>query len=293
MANSPIKGLLTPQLTIFQENNEVDHKATIHHVQWLIENGVSGIVPFGTFGEGASLSLKEKIEVTNGLIEINRHGALLIPTLICNSLGEIWEYLEFAQGAPLDGIMVIPPGYFKGMNNDSLKRFYDLVTSRTDHEIIAYNIPACAPEVPVQVASNLDIWGVKDSSGSLESAKNFIDNDVRVLIGSDSLLLDGLQAGALGGICGLSNLFPREFSSVYRLHCQGDLLAARKILERVMSIANSIFRPEYGAAEVISVVKSVSEYLTPLKASKMRLPVASIQPSKADLDRLLGLIASD
>ena len=290
-SNSVIKGLLTPQLTIFQENNEVDYQATIDHGQWLVESGVSGIVPFGTFGEGASLSLREKIRLTNGLIDCKRADSLLIPTLICNSLGEIWEYLEFAQGAPLDGIMVIPPGYFKGLNNDSLNRFYDLVTSRTDHRIIAYNIPSCAPEIPVDLAVSIDIWGVKDSSGSMQSAKNFIAKDVKVLIGSDSLLLEGLQAGALGGICGLSNIFPTEFSTVYNLFRSGDISAAREILERIIAIATSVFQPEYGAAEVISVVKNISPHFAPLKSSKMRLPVASIQPSKVDLDRMLGLIS--
>ena len=59
-----LSGLFVPQFTAFNQDNSVDYKATREHGQWLIENNVSGLVPFGTFGEGASLSLREKERIT-------------------------------------------------------------------------------------------------------------------------------------------------------------------------------------------------------------------------------------
>jgi dihydrodipicolinate synthase/N-acetylneuraminate lyase len=59
-----MRGLYVPQFTAFTSDFAVDFKATKDHGAWLIENGVSGLVPFGTFGEGASLSLAEKQRVT-------------------------------------------------------------------------------------------------------------------------------------------------------------------------------------------------------------------------------------
>ena len=46
-----MRGLYVPQFTAFTSDFAVDFKATKDHGAWLIENGVSGLVPFGTFGK--------------------------------------------------------------------------------------------------------------------------------------------------------------------------------------------------------------------------------------------------
>ena len=70
-----MRGLYVPQFTAFTADFSVDFKATKDHGAWLVDNGVSGLVPFGTFGEGASLSLAEKQRITLDLLEIKKDRA--------------------------------------------------------------------------------------------------------------------------------------------------------------------------------------------------------------------------
>ena len=57
-----LEGLLVPMFTAFRRDESVAFEETVAHASWLVKAGVDGLVPFGTFGEGASLSLSEKID---------------------------------------------------------------------------------------------------------------------------------------------------------------------------------------------------------------------------------------
>lgn len=276
-----MEGLFVPQFTAFDLENRVDFAATKEHGAWLLEQGVAGLVPFGTFGEGSSLSLSERKRLTLDLLTV-MNGKPLMPALISNSLGEIWEYLEFAQDLPLTAIMVLPPSYLRPVADERLIEFYEDIAYRSIHPIIAYNIPATAITIPSKVANRIPIWGVKDSSGIIESAKDFLDNGVNLLVGSEALLVDALALGASGGICGLANLFPQQFSAVYRNFRAGKIEEARAQVAVVMEVLPLFVRPKYNVAERISALKEAANFINPVNIGPMRLPVSTISLSSAE-----------
>ena len=277
-----MQGLLVPQLTAFDESNEVDYVATVEHGEWLLSNGVRGLVPFGTFGEGASLSLRERMKITEDLAEISKN-SLLVPAVISNSLGEIWEYLDFLKDIPVDAVMITPPNYFKPIDNQSMIEFYKAVASRTHHKIVAYNIPACSLKIEVEVAKSIPIWGVKDSSGDINSAIDYLENGVSVLLGSDILLVKGIAAGASGGICGLANFFPKQMSRVYSLAIHGDLEEAETLVRETVGIFNSVLKPDFTTVLAIGCLKNVGATMIPTRVGKMRLPCPTWQPSEKEM----------
>jgi 4-hydroxy-tetrahydrodipicolinate synthase len=179
-----MKGLFVPQLTAFNSNQKVDYVATKEHGAWLLDNGAFGLVPFGTFGEGSALSLSEKKRITNDLLTIS-NGKLVIPTVISNSLEEICEYIEFANSLPIEAIMVSPPSYFRPISDEKMIEFYRFICQKSLHPVLAYSIPATALRVPSVVAASTPVWGVKDSSGDIALATEFLKDKVKVLIGTD------------------------------------------------------------------------------------------------------------
>lgn len=286
--SSMIEGLFVPQFTIFNKDQKVDYSATKEHGAWLIQQGVSGLVPFGTFGEGSSLSLFEKKRVTTDLLNIT-NGKMLIPTIISNSLAEIQEYLEFAEELPISGVMVSPPSYYRPVSDQNLIEFYRLISRKTTHPIIAYNIPATVVTISSFVASEIPIWGVKDSSGILSSAEDFIAHKVKVLVGSDSLLIKAMQAGASGGICGLGNIFPSQLASVYRSFVGGRIDEAEETLKFVIDTVNGFLQPDYVFGDIISAVKEAGKVLNDSKLGNMRLPVGDVSLSSESINHLKGL----
>lgn len=282
-----LNGLFVPQFTAFNSDNSVDYKATQAHGKWLVDNNVSGLVPFGTFGEGASLSLREKERITIDLLEVIGN-ASLIPTLICNSLGEIEEFLSFAEDLPLAGIMVIPPSYFKNATDKTLIDFYNLITSKTSHKIIAYNIPAFSLTISPDVAAKVPVWGVKDSSGDIVSAQRYRNLNVRVLIGSDSLLTKAIQLGASGGICGIANFFPSQMRNVYELSSTGKIQEAEALLASIMDVVDPLLQGDLGLGGAIGVLKSFAQSVIPNQVGRMRLPVETLQPSMSSLNESIA-----
>jgi len=270
-----IEGLFVPQFTIFNKDQKVDYVATKEHGAWLLSNGVTGLVPFGTFGEGSSLSLSEKKRVTTDLLNVT-NGKLLIPTIISNSLAEIQEYLEFAEDLPIAGVMISPPSYYRPVTDENLIEFYRLIARKTTHPIIAYNIPATVVTISSSVASQIPIWGVKDSSGIISSAEDFLSKKVKVLVGSDSLLIQALEKGASGGICGLGNIFPAQMAEVYRKYRGGHQEEAEETLKFVIDTVNGFLQPEFVFGDIISAVKEAGKVLNIPNLGTMRLPVGDV-----------------
>lgn len=284
-----MQGLFVPQFTAFKKNNDVDFGATKAHGEYLISQGVSGLVPFGTFGEGASLSLAERIRVTEDLASIVQTKAL-IPCIISNSLGEIWEYLAFVEDLPIQAVMVIPPSYFRPIDSESLINFYKTVAEKTKHKIVAYNIPSFSLKIDADVAAQIPIWGVKDSSGSYESGIDFIKHGIKVLLGSENLLVKGIVAGARGGICGLANFFPVQMVKVYQLASSGveeNILEAHSIINKIYEAVNSVTKPNFTDVQSIGALKNASQHFLPVNVGDMRAPVPTYRSPAADISTMI------
>jgi 4-hydroxy-tetrahydrodipicolinate synthase len=283
-----MKGLFVPQLTAFNSNQKVDYVATKEHGAWLLDNGAFGLVPFGTFGEGSALSLSEKKRITNDLLTIS-NGKLVIPTVISNSLEEICEYIEFANSLPIEAIMVSPPSYFRPISDEKMIEFYRFICQKSLHPVLAYSIPATALRVPSVVAASTPVWGVKDSSGDIGLATEFLKDKVKVLIGTDRLLVEALKLGAAGGICGLGNLFPARMAGVYRSFVGGKIEEAEATLSSVINFTSHFLRPEFGFGESIAAAKAVSNLLNPINLGGVRLPSASFELTDQMKSELLAL----
>jgi 4-hydroxy-tetrahydrodipicolinate synthase len=283
-----MKGLFVPQLTAFNSNQKVDYVATKEHGAWLLDNGAFGLVPFGTFGEGSALSLSEKKRITNDLLTIS-NGKLVIPTVISNSLEEICEYIEFANSLPIEAIMVSPPSYFRPISDEKMIEFYRFICQKSLHPVLAYSIPATALRVPSVVAASTPVWGVKDSSGDIGLATEFLKDKVKVLIGTDRLLVEALKLGAAGGICGLGNLFPARMAGVYRSFVGGQIEEAEATLSTVINFTSHFLRPEFGFGESIAAAKAVSNLLNPINLGGVRLPSASFELTDQMKSELLAL----
>ena len=285
-----MRGLFVPQFTAFKKNNEVDYQATIEHGEYLLSQGVSGLVPFGTFGEGSSLSLKERMKLTEGLASIIKENAL-IPCIISNSLGDIWEYLDSVKDIPLKAIMVLPPCYFKQIDNQSLIDFFKVVAEKSAHPIVAYNLPAYSMRIGSEVATKSPIWGVKDSSGDFESALDLIKNGVKILLGSDDLLVKGIAAGARGGICGLANFFPVQMVKIFQLASSGvasNVAEAQDILDKIFAAVNSVNK-DFSGVKSLGALKNASPHFMPTNMGDMRSPCPTYKSPESDISRMIEL----
>lgn len=267
-----LTGIFVPTFTAFSQSGDLDLASTIEHAQWLLENDISGLVPFGTTGEGASLSLDEMKAVTTELLKVkgSKH---IIPALTTNSVGTMKEFLQWLSDTDVSHVMVLPPSYFRPADTEAMVQLFDQISRHTECHIIAYNIPACGNLVPVEVLTDTPVWGVKDSGGDMAASERYIATGKNLLVGVEKYLVPALEAGACGGILGLANIYPREITQAYSLFTSGDAPGARQIIDGVVGKIETVMPAGSTIGEFVGYAKALSKHVVPTDLGYVRLPL--------------------
>ena len=72
-------GVIAPLVTPFGEDGAPDPTRFIAHAEWLMENGCTGLAPFGTTSEANSLGVEERMELLEELVDAGLDPAKLLP----------------------------------------------------------------------------------------------------------------------------------------------------------------------------------------------------------------------
>jgi len=182
-------------------------------VRWLAENGVAGVIPFGTNGEGPSVSVQEKRAVLDALIP--EAGSLhVVPTVAEGNLPDTLDLLAYLDDVPVRAVMVLPPYYFKPVEPEGLRLFYERVLKATRHPVVIYHIPKYAIPIPSELVTTLPVWGVKDSGGEAGYSETVYAAGRGVLVGTEDDL-PGRLLTAHGSISALANIVPEQVVALY------------------------------------------------------------------------------
>ena len=229
-----IEGVYVANVTPMKEDASlsVDVDSYLAHVSWLSEMGVRGVVPFGTNGEGPSVTLPEKLRVLEALFAWDLP-LQVIPAVMQGNLPDTLEMVEALDQYPLTAVLVLPPYYFKPASPDGLRRFFEPVLEAASHPLILYHIPKYAVPVPQEVVEDLPVWGVKDSGGEAGYAESVLEVGRGVLIGTEDDLWQRLNTGAQGAISALANFIPEEILAMYEKVKAGDEVGGKVLSERL------------------------------------------------------------
>lgn len=245
-----IEGVYVANVTPIKDDAalSVDVDSYLAHVSWLAEMGVRGVVPFGTNGEGPSLTLQEKLRVLEALFAQDLT-IQIIPAVMQGNLPETLEMVEALEGYPATAVLVLPPYYFKPASPDGLKRFFEPVIEATRHPVIVYHIPKYAVPVPEEVVVDLPVWGVKDSGGEAGYAEAVLEGNRGILIGTEDDLWRRLNGGAQGAISALANFIPEQIVDMHEKVKSGDEAGGKALSERLQK--TRAMTKEYASAAVL------------------------------------------
>jgi 4-hydroxy-tetrahydrodipicolinate synthase len=216
-------------VTPFAPDLSPDAPRLVGHCRWLLSNNV-GLAVFGTNSEANSMSVDEKIELLDRLVEDGIDPERMMPGTGCSALPDSVRLTSHAARLGCAGVLMLPPFYYKGVSDEGLFRSFAEVIERVGDDrlrIYLYNIPPVshvAITVPL-IERLLGVYpgivaGAKDSSGDWEITRSFIDNfsshGFDVFPGSDTFLLQGLRHGAVGCISATANVNPGAISRLHR-----------------------------------------------------------------------------
>ena len=250
MKNCEIKGIIPPILTPMNNDDSqtVNHAELRNQVERLLSGGVHGLFPFGTNGEGYILSLKEKEEVLETVIDQVRGRVPVYAGTGCISTADTIYMSKRAEELGADMLSIITPSFALASQKE-LYDHYCEVAKHVNIPIVLYNIPArtgnkLLPETVEKLARDVDvIMGAKDSSGDIENLKAYIrvtrdiGKDFAVLAGNDGNILTCLKEGGAGGVAGRANLYPRTVASIYDCFVAGELDKAQEAQDAIATLS--------------------------------------------------------
>ncbi len=224
------QGVIPAMTTPFTESGAVDHSFLVKHTNWLLDNGCQGIVALGSLGEGATLSFAEKVEVLTTCVKSVGDRAPIVAGVAALSTAEAVQIARAAHAAGCKGLMVLPP-YGYSTDWREMKSHVDEVISATPLSCMLYNNPIAYKTdfLPCQVKElakdHPNLHAIKESSADvrrLAAIKSEIGNRLALLVGVDDMIVEGIEAGAVGWIAGLVNALPKESVALFDLAMKGE-----------------------------------------------------------------------
>lgn len=231
------------------KNGEVDKQALKRLVEFQILNGTSVLVPCGTTGESATLSVTEQEEVIRLVKEYAGGRAGILAGAGANSTAEAIELHKICERLGVDGALHVTP-YYNKPSQDGLYAHYRALSESSPLPIVLYNVPGrtavnLLPDTVLRLTEFKNIVGVKEASGSLVQASEILKSlsraDFGLYSGEDALTFALYALGAHGVISVTANVAPREMSEQYAAMVKGDFKTARELHYRLLDLHNAMF----------------------------------------------------
>ena len=236
-------------VTPFDQQGRVDFEAMKEHIDFLIEKGVNNLYPLGTMGEAALMSVPERKELAEKIVNYvdNRVGVFIhIGSL---SQADAVELARHAESIGADGVGAVSP-YFYHIDQTDLYNYFAAISESVseDFPVYMYNLPGMTgndilPETVVRLAQRSNIVGIKNTMPvdmRISQLSRSCPKDFDVISGDDLIALSGLTLGAKGLVTGTSNIFPEVLVSMYKRVQENDLRGAAAEQHKMYEIAEML-----------------------------------------------------
>jgi 4-hydroxy-tetrahydrodipicolinate synthase len=213
-----LSGVIAAIATPVDENGAPDLKRAINLARYLLDNGCDGLNVLGTTGEATSFSVDERKSVMDAY---KANGLPLQRLMVGTGAASVSDAVALTRHAAelgFGGALVLPPFYYKGVPDEGLIAYIDILIKATERKpipIYLYHFPAMSGvpwRVPL-ILRLLDsfpsrIAGLKDSSGDMAYARSAaaISGNFAVFPSTEAALLEARQGDFAGCISATANL---------------------------------------------------------------------------------------
>jgi 4-hydroxy-tetrahydrodipicolinate synthase len=244
-------GVFPAVTTQFKSNFDLDIDSTRKVLGNLIDDGVSGLIVCGTVGENTSLSRSEKVQIMEAAKDVARGRVPVVCGIAEFTTASAAEVARDAARVGLDGIMVMPALVYSSKPHETAAHFRS-VSKATDLPVMVYNNPPVykndvTPEILASLSDCETIVCFKDSSGDTKrftDVKNMVGDRFTLFAGLDDTVVESIMLGAQGWISGMSNAFPKEGETLFRLAKAGRYQEALDLYAWFMPLLHLDARPD-------------------------------------------------
>lgn len=235
---SAIHGAITPLITPFDDDGQLDLGAIPRLIDWQIEHGSHGISVGGSTGEPTSQTVAERIEVMRAAARAIDGRVPFLPGTGTALMSETLELTAEAQRLGAAAALVVTP-YYGRAQQEGLFAWYSRVAQELPElPIIVYNVPVrAAVDIAPGTVGRLrrahpNIVGIKETTRDFEHVSHVLDD-----AGSDFIALSGIELlcypmlclGGRGHLSCVANFAPAPVAQLYDAFVASDHERARRL----------------------------------------------------------------
>lgn len=291
MKYAKYKGIFPAFYACYDSKGNVSTQATKDFVEYLIGKGVSGLYVGGSSGECIYLSVEERKQTLEAVMEVAKGRIAIIAHVACNNTKDSQELACHAESLGVDAIAAIPPIYFRLPERAIAKYWNDISDAAPNMDFVIYNIPQLAGVALTlslfdEMLKNPRVIGVKNSSMPIQDIQMFkrqaaINNkEVVVFNGPDEQFVGGRIIGADGGIGGTYGVMPELFVKLNSLIESGDFENAGKLQDDIDEV---IYTMCSANGNMYAVAKAALKKLSGLDLGGVRAPLLNLSDEDNDI----------
>ena len=276
-------GVMPALTTCFDHNLRVDDAFMTRHIQWLLANGCTGIIALGSLGEAATLTSAEKSSLLRNAVTAAQPSPV-VAAVSALSTAEAVALAKSAEQAGCSGLMVLPPYVYRGDWRE-MKAHIAAVFSATPLSCMLYNNPVAygtdflPHHITELAAEHPNFAAVKESSTDVRritAIRALLADRLRIFVGVDDAIVEGIAAGAVGWVAGLVNAFPAESVALFNAASEGRHQQAFDLYRWFLPLLRMDTVPKF-----IQLIKQVQQE-TGIGSARVRPPRLEIIGAELD-----------
>ncbi len=271
-----LHGAIAATVTPLREGGaSVDADAIAGLCAFLAAGGVDGVLTCGTTGEGVLLTVAERRTVTERFLAARGEGFLVAVQAGAQTTAETVALAVHARDVSADAVAVIAPPYFP-LDTEELTRH--LVRAAAACDPLPFYVYAFAGRsgypIPVEVALRVrdeapNTAGMKVSDTPFSAVEPYLGLGLDVFVGSEPLVLEGMEAGAVGCVSGLAAAFPEVVSTLVHDRDARAQETVTRLREQLVGV------PFHAALKEVLVAKGV------LGSADVRAPLRGLSTEES------------
>ncbi|MCG7627192.1 dihydrodipicolinate synthase family protein [Epibacterium sp. MM17-32] len=287
------QGIYTPVVTPYTGAGDVIWDALADQIEFLVEQGVHGLISGGSTGENYAQTVEERLELArftkerlNGRLPlVVGTGAMMTPDSIALAAG--------AKEIGADSILLASPPYSVPTDRENALNAL-AIDKAADLPIMLYNYPhrtgtMMGEEFLDRVGRSRNFCGIKESSGDINRV-HLLARDyphIQLGCGMDDQALEFFAWGAPFWVCGGSNFLPAEHVALYNACViEGNYTKGRRIMSAMMPLMRVL---EQGGKFIQTIKHGVT--LNGIEAGAMRAPLTGLnKDDKRALEQVVRVL---
>jgi 4-hydroxy-tetrahydrodipicolinate synthase len=234
-------GIIPPLTTPFTQAGEVYEEGLRRLIEFQVDGGVHGLFICGTYGSGPIMTVAQRKQVHEIVVDQVRGRLTVIAHVGTTSTAQSVELAQHAQSTGVDLVSSIAPYYHRHDERTVLRYFSELVQA-VDLPVYVYNNPKTSgftlKPAFLRRLAEAGVTGIKDSGFSFIELSHYMlalgeFPDFRFIVGTEALALPAWLLGARGCVAGMANGLPELVVGLWDLFQAGELEKAVQAQLRV------------------------------------------------------------